>query len=450
MTPDQVVQAAHDAGLRLVRFLYTDNGGLIRGKATHTAFLAERLTTGMGLTRAMQAMNMLDALQTVEDATAVGEIRLVPDPDTFVILPYAPRTGAMLTDMQTYDGVIWDACPRGFLKRMRAQALRQGLVIQAAFENEFILVRPDGQGGYAPIDEGVCFGTIAFAESASMIDALLDAFEKQGIQVDAFYPEHGHGQQEMPIRHAPDVRAADNQVLYRETVRGVCRQHGWLASFAPKPFPHLTGSGCHLHFSAWDPGLQNNLFYSPDDRYNLSGLAYHFMAGVLEHLPGLLGLTTPSYNSFRRLQPHYWSSAFTAWGPDNREAAVRVVAGYRGREASSVNMELKASDASSNPYLALGGLIAAGLDGIARRLDPGEPALMDPGLYSDAERARRGIRRFPTNQAEALDALERDAVLMAALGPSLARSYLAVKRSEFKAFSEQDLAFEIKHHMYKF
>ena len=450
MLPEQVIQAVQAHTIRLVRFLYCDNGCTIRGKATHAAFLTERLTSGMGLTRAMQAMNMLDVLQPVEGLTAVGEIRLVPDPDTFVILPYAPHSAAMLTDMQTLDGQPWDACPRSFLKRMRDRAAEMGLTIQAAFENEFTLVRPDGQGGYAPIDEGVCFGTIAFDESAPIIDDIIAAFEAQGIQVDAFYPEHGHGQQEMPIRHAPDVRAADNQVLYRETVRGVSRQHGWLASFAAKPFPHLTGNGCHIHFSAWDNELQTNLFYSPTDPYGLSELAYHFMAGVLLHLPGLLALTAPSYNSYRRLQPHFWSSAYTAWGPDNREAGVRAASGYRGHESSSVNLELKASDPSNNPYLALGGLIAAGLDGVTRQLDPGPPALSDPGLYSEDERERRGIRRYPTTQAEALDALERDAVLMAALGPTLARSYLAVKRSEFKAFSEQDLAFELKHHLYKF
>jgi glutamine synthetase len=161
-------------------------------------------------------------------------------------------------------------------------------------------------------------------------------------------------------------------------------------------------------------------------------------------------LTAPSYNSYRRLQPHFWSSAFRAWGPDNREAAVRVVSGLWGHEAESVNLEMKASDPSNNPYLALGGLIAAGLDGLARELDPGEAVLVDPGSYSDEERAKRGIDRYPTTQAEALEALEGDDLLMEALGPVLSGSYLAVKRSENKAFSEADLAFEIKHHIHKF
>jgi glutamine synthetase len=155
-------------------------------------------------------------------------------------------------------------------------------------------------------------------------------------------------------------------------------------------------------------------------------------------------------NSYRRLQPHFWSSAFTAWGPDNREAAVRVPSAFPSDRAGSTNAELKASDSSSNPYLALGGLLAAGLDGVTRALAPGEPVLVDPATLSERERSERGIHRYPTTLAAALDRLERDPVLMAALGPTLARAYLAVKRSEAEAFSREDAAFETKHHFWKF
>ena len=161
-------------------------------------------------------------------------------------------------------------------------------------------------------------------------------------------------------------------------------------------------------------------------------------------------LTAPSVNSYRRLQPRFWSSAYTAWGPDNREAAVRVPSKRRGLEMESTNLELKPCDPSSNPYLALGGLLAAGLDGMERKLDPGEPALVDPDTLSQPERTRRGIRRLPTSLAEALDALERDEVLRAALGDTLAREYLVVKRSEVRGFEGKDVTFEIEHHFYKY
>jgi glutamine synthetase len=378
----------------------------------------------------------------------------VPDPESFVVLPYAPHSAAMTVDMLTLDRQPWAACPRSFLKRMIGRAAEQGFTVQAAFENEFSLLRPDDTGGaattYSPIDTGLCFSTISMTAAAEVIDGIIAALESQGIPIDAYYPELGHGQHELPIRHAPALRAADNQIWFRETVRNVAHQHGLLASLAPKPLPEQAGNGCHIHWSVWDVAGETNLLYNPDDRYLLSQIGYQFIAGVLAHLPGLLALTAPSYNSYRRLQPHFWSSAYTAWGPDNREAAVRIASGLFDRESTTVNLELKASDASNNPFLALGGLIAAGLDGVARQLMPGEPSLIDPGNFSEKERAERGIDRYPTTQAAALDALEQDEVLIEALGPLLSTSYLAVKRSEYAAFAAEDQAFEIQHHLHKF
>jgi glutamine synthetase len=193
-----------------------------------------------------------------------------------------------------------------------------------------------------------------------------------------------------------------------------------------------------------------NRLADPDGNAGLSGLARSAIAGVVAHLPGLLAMTTPSVNSFRRLQPHFWSSAYTAWGLENREAAVRVPTRYWDDEAGSTNLELKASDASANPYISLGGVMAAALDGIARGLDPGDPVNEDPGNLTDAERERRGIRRFPTTAQEALDELERDEVLMTALGDGLGVEYLKVRRAEAAAYAEKDEAFELDQHFFKY
>jgi len=252
------------------------------------------------------------------------------------------------------------------------------------------------------------------------------------------------------VRFADALRAADNQITVRETARGVALRHGLLASFAPKPFPDQAGNGSHIHFSLWRVSDGKNHFHDPKGRYGLSGAGDAFIGGVLTHLPALVALTAPSVNSYRRLQPRFWSSAYTAWGPDNREAAIRVPSKRRGLEMESTNLELKPCDPSNNPYLALGGLLAAGLDGIARKLDPGEPALVDPDTLSEAERKRRDIRRLPGSLADALDALEQDEVLRDALGATLAREYLAVKRSEVRGFRDKDVAFEIEHHFYKY
>ena len=447
---DRVTAQAEKAGVRLVRFLYTDNGGVTRGKATHIAHLRNRITDGIGLTKAMQAMNMMDQLAAVDGMGPVGEIRLVPDPETFKILPYAPNSAAMTVDMLNHDGSPWEACPRSFLKRQIAACAAEGFSTQAVFEIEFSLARKEADGAFVPLDEALCFATTGMTLSARVIDDIIAAFEAQGMGIDQYYPELGHGQQELPIRHADALRAADNQVYYRETVRNVAYNHGLYASLAPKPWADQAGNGAHIHFSLWDKAGRKNVMYDPRDEYGLSRLGYHFIAGILDHLPALLALTCPSVNSYRRLQPHFWSSAFAVWGPDNREAAVRVPSKFKSDPSGSTNAELKASDASSNPYLSLGGLLAAGLDGVRRKLTPPAPVLLDPGNYSDAEREALGIKRFPTSLGAALDNLEKDPVLMDALGPGLARSYIAVKRLEQETFSQHDTAFELKHHFWKF
>jgi glutamine synthetase len=230
----------------------------------------------------------------------------------------------------------------------------------------------------------------------------------------------------------------------RETIRGVAASLELLASLAPKPWPDTAGNGQHIHFSLWE-GARNRFY---DD--GLSALARAFIAGLLEHLPGLCGLTAPSFNSYHRIVPGSWAGAFRCWGLDNREAPVRVASPFRGAEEASTNAELKACDSSSNPYLALGGLIAAGLDGIERELEPPEPVAVDPLTLSGSERAGRGILPLPATQAEALDALAADGVLTGALGPVLSESYLAVRRSEWAAYSAEDAAFEQQGHFEKY
>ena len=451
MAMADVLSKLRTTDVQLVRFLYCDNAGVIRGKASHSDGLEGRMHGGIGLTVAMQAMNLLDQLQAVEGMGPVGEIRLIPDPDTFVVLPYAPRSGSMLADMQTRDGEPWAACPRSFLKRMIRRATEQGLQIKAAFEPEWSLaVRVDDR--YVPFDESLCFSTVGMQTAAVVIDEIVEALGKQGMRVEQYYPELGSGQQELSIGYTPALRAADNQILYRETVRSVAFKHGYFASFAPKPWPDQAGNGCHLHLSVWDPTGEENLFFDGRAPYQLGQLGRYFAAGLLAHLPGLIGLTCPSYNSYHRLQPSMWSSAFTCWGPDNREAAVRVASTYAGQEMRSINLELKSSDNSANPYIALGGVIAAGLDGINRQLELSDDQLMlaDPATLSVEEREERGIARLPESLSAALDALEADEVLTEALGPLLSTAYLAVRRSEWTAFSAQGSAFEHKHHFWKY
>ena len=455
----EAVARANAEGLELVRFLYVDHGGIIRGKAVAAEFLEERVASGIGHTVAMMAMSMLDSLQPVAGMGPVGEVRIKPDPSTLVPLPYAPGAAAMLADLVQQDGTPWEACARTFLKQAIEALAHEGYAMSAAFEPEFTLGRrePDLAGGpdrLVPADDSLCYSATGFHLAHEYAMELVRALNAQGLRVEHYYPELGHGQQEVSIRHAPALRAADNHVLYRETVRGVAFRRGMWASLAPKPIPDQAGNGTHLHASLTDLADDGSagraqVFADPQDRYGLSATGYHFIGGVLAHLPALVALTCGSVNSYRRLQPQFWSSAYTCYGMDNREAAVRICSPLRGDASSSVNLELKPSDSSANPYLALGGFIYAGLDGIQRKLDPGEPVSVDPATMSRAEREAVGARRLPRTLTEALDALAADELLTGAMGPLRSAAYLAVKRSEAVAFAEHDAAWECFHHFTK-
>jgi glutamine synthetase len=446
----RVLERVEVDGVELIRFLYADHGGVIRGKAAGRRRLADRLGTGIGHTVAMMAMSMLDHLQPVEGMGPVGEVRIVPDPATFVLLPYAPGAAAMVSDLRQVDGSPWAACPRTFLKDAVAALETEGYALVAAFEPEFTLGRrlPGPAGGpdrLVPIDDSLCYATPGFDAAHDYAMRLVRAMEAQGLLVEHYHPELGAGQHELSIRPATALKAADNHILYRETVRGVAFRMAMWASLAPKPILGEAGNGAHLHVSLWDPALERNLF--ADGRGGLSGLARGFMAGVLHHLPGLTALTCASVNSYRRLRPQTWASAYGCYGADNREAAVRICSPMAGDVEASTNLEIKPSDSTANPYLSLGAVIHAGLDGIRRGLDPGEAVEVDPATLTDEERARLGVKRLPASLGEALDALEADELLMEALGPLRRDAYLAVKRSEVADFAGEDEAFETFQHL---
>jgi len=443
----EVVRQVNEADLRLVRFLWCGNDGTVRAKASSRHGLKGRMGSGIGVTVAMNAMNGLDQLQAVAGMGPVGEIRLVPDPETFRVLPYAPRTGAMLVDQRALSGEPAPVDQRAFLRRMTARLAERGRRLQVAFENEFALAVLADRS-YVPIDASLCFSTIGMTAAQDYADALVGALDAQDITLEQYYTELGHGQQEISTAHRPALQAADEQLLVRETIRGVAAGHGLVASLAPKPWPDGAGNGCHIHFSLWDG--ERNSFYDASAADRLSAEGRAFLAGVLEHLPGLCGLAAPSYNSYRRIVPRYWAGAFVCWGHDNREAPLRLPSVFQGMEEASTNIELKAADASCNPYLAVGGLIAAGLDGLERDLEPPEPVEVDPATIAADERDRSGIRPLPVTQEQSLHALAADAVLIDALGPVLAQSYLAVRHSEWEAYSVEDETFEQQGHFLKY
>lgn len=433
---DDIIRHLNEHAVRFVRMLWCDNANVVRGKAVHVGALARHMDHGVGISPAQQAVPaMYDAPVPGSGLGPVGEVRLVPDWRTMHALPYAPGSVRVLGDMML-DGAPWALCPRDFCKRMVAEAAAAGLEVRAAFENEFYLLRSEGDS-IKPFDETLFASTLSMDGAAAVIGDIADALHEQGIEVEQYYPESGPGQQELTISHAAGVDAADRQIAFRETVRGVAMRHGLKASFLPKIFARNAGSGCHLHLSLWSKGV--NVF-SGDGPHGVSKKGEAFMAGVLAHLPALMAITTPSCNSYRRLQPHAWSGAFQCWGVDNREAALRLPTSPGG---PSTNFELKTVDASSNPYLALGAVIACGLDGIRRKTRLPAPVAVDPGDLTDRERKKQGIEPLPCTLEHALQALGKDKVLLGALGAPLAQAFTAVRKAEWEALHEVALEDEV-------
>lgn len=435
-----ILETLRMQSIRFVRVVWCDNANVIRGKAIHYDALPGRIDVGVGLSAAQQAIPiMVDAIAPNSGLAPVGEVWLIPDWSTLRPLPYAPGHARVIGDM-VHNQAPWPWCGRQFLRRMIQQAADLGLEIQAVFEPEFYLLRQIA-GEINPADQTAFAATLGMDYQQSVMDAIADALTDQGIAIEQYYPESGPGQQELSIHYAPALQAADQHLIYRETVHAVAHRHGLVASFLPKIFAQTAGSGCHLHLSLWQGG-ENITPAGAEQPGKLSPTARAFVAGLLDHLPALMAITTPSTNSYRRLQPHFWSGAFRTWGYDNREAAVRIPS--NPTLPSPTHIELKTVDGAANPYLALGCAIAAGLDGLRRHLDLGEPAQIDPGSLSPAERDIKGWDRLPPDLNTAITHFANDTVLQDTLGNPLATALLAIRRMEWEAMHTLSLEEEVR------
>ncbi len=423
----------------MLRILWCDNANLIRGKALRVDPSQRSHTPPpfVSITEAAQAFPVTrDAPVAATGLGPVGSVILLADLSSLVPLPYTSGHWSVMGDMLK-EGKPWSCCPRSFLKRMTATARQAGLEIQAAFENEFYLLK-DYQTREST-DATSFASALAMNINEPVIDDIVRALTQQGLTVEQYYPESGPGQQEITVRHDTALRACDQQIVFRETVRAIARKHGLVASFLPKVYTDSTGSGCHLHLSLWHDG--EDALSDHTGMYGLSSLARCFIAGLLRHLPALMALTTPTVNSYRRIQPFGWSGAFQCWGVENKEAAVRAI---RDADNDIRHVEFKVIDASSNPYLALGVIIAAGLDGVEQELSLNKPVQVDPGRLTAREREAANIHSLPSNLQEALACLEGDAVILDALGEDLVRSYIGVKQAEREALEGLTLDSELE------
>ena len=272
--------------------------------------------------------------------------------------------------------------------------------MKAAFENEFNLLKPSEDGkGVSPVDTTVYAATLSMDINHAIMMDIFDTLTQQGVEIEQYYPESAPGQQEISITYTDAMNAANQQIVLRESVKAVAHKHQLIASFVPKIFPDKAGNGTHIHLSLHESD-GTNITPSETNPNELSEISKHFIAGMLEHLPALMAITVPSTHSYRRLQPSTWSGAYQVWGCANRESAIRVP--MNPSPPNPTHFELKTADASANPYLALGAVIAAGLDGVHRKLTLPPPTQFDPSLLSEQERREKNIRFLPRNLGESL------------------------------------------------
>jgi glutamine synthetase len=405
-----------------VRFMFVDHAGIPKTKAVHRDGFERRARAGVGLAKGVLALDPSGMLHPESGLSPVGECRLVPDLSTLVPLPFARSQATVACDMMEPDATTpWDGCPRSALKRVLGRLGERGYGSLASYEAEFYVWGPEG-----PLDRTPYAASFALTTAADFVAELAETLEEMGVRPEQCHAEVGHGNLEISVGEAEALAAADRRVQVLEAIRGVAHRMGLETTMAPKPYLEGAGNGHHLHMSLYENGAP--VLFDPSGA--LSGPGSGFVAGLLEHLPAVMAFTAASPNSYQRLAPGMWSSVYAAYGLDNREAAVRIASPVAGAESATANVELKPMDVTANPYLALAAVLAAGMDGMDRNLDPGEPASVDPATLSDEERASKGIYPLPASLDEALDALERDRVLIEALGEPLVRTHLAVGRAQ--------------------
>ena len=378
-----------EARVRFLRLGWVDSAGVLRTQAVSSARAAAMSAEGLGVVSGVQALPVFaDIVQPGLGIGAIGQVWLRPDLGTLRVLPWQPTHASTLGAFVTRDGSPWPFCPRTALLRAIARLERAGLALQAAFEHEFLLLRRR-DGALEHFEESHYASAHGLNRAGPVLDAIAQALESQGVPVRAMLKEAGT----QPVRAVHRARrAAARRRSLRGRARDDRRRGGATRPRRDLPalvFADEAGSGWHIHFSLWRDGRNLTGAGSGD---GLGAEARAFVGGIHAHLPALLALTTPTPNSFRRQRPGAWAGVYRVWGYDHKEAPLRVPT---ERQGAPTNVELKASDASANPYLSLAGLIAAGLDGIERGLDLPPPVDFDPGQLSDAERAARGIERLP-------------------------------------------------------
>ncbi|MFE1755743.1 type I glutamate--ammonia ligase [Streptomyces anandii] len=427
-----------ERGVHGVVLAYVDTAGVTRVKTVPAAKLPAAAAWGVGMSPVFDTFLAHDSIVTTDVlGSPDGDLRLYPDLDQLAVLSAQPGWAWAPVDRITQEGEPHPGCSRTFLRRVVTDAGRRGLTFRAGIEIEWAFgLESAPEGEFVPAVSGPAYGAVRQVELSDCTADLLAALAAQGVDVEQLHPEYAAGQFEVSFGALDPVAAADRSVLVRQTVRAVARRHGLRVSFSPAVQARGVGNGGHVHLSVWRDG--RNLHSGGDRRYGMTAEAESFAAGLLARLPALTAVTAPSPASRLRLKPSQWAGVFTAWGRETREAAVRIVTGIHGIRDRAANLEVKPVDLAANPYLALGCLIAAGLDGMDGSAVLPEETTGDPARLGESEAAARGVRRLPASLAESVAAFRADEVLRGALGPVLADAVTAVREGEIAAVEGLD------------
>ncbi|WP_312912539.1 type I glutamate--ammonia ligase [Natronosalvus caseinilyticus] len=427
-TEQAVLDEIEEKGVDFLRLQFTDILGVVKNVAVPARQAEKAFTEGIYFDG-----SSIEGFVRIQES----DMRLVPDPDTFAILPWRQSgesaSARMICDVyNTSTGDPFEGDPRYILKRAIDRAQDLGYSINAAPEPEFFLFEEDEEGGATTEtnDAGGYFDLAPKDLASDVRRDIIYGLESMGFEVEASHHEVAEGQHEINFEYDDALTTADNVGTFRTVVRAIAAQHGYHATFMPKPIPRINGSGMHTHISLFTEGGEN-AFHDGDDEFNLSSTAKSFLAGVLEHAPAITAIANPIVNSYKRLVPGYEAPVYVAWSDRNRSALIRRPA---ARVPAASRIELRSPDPSCNPYLALAVMIHAGLDGIENDLEAPDPVRENIYEFDGKKREEYGIETLPTNLGEAVDALEADEVIYDALGDHVGPKFVEAKRQEFEEY----------------
>lgn len=447
-TVEDIRKASKERGVEFYFAQFVDMYARPSAKLIPAAYLDDLVTDGAGF--AGFAAGEIGQIPSDPDIAAIPDLR------SFTPVPWQGNLARFACDVHV-DGEEWPYDPRTILRRQLAKARARGFEFNMGLELEYFLLRDDGRGGIQladPLDdlEKPCYDLKGLTRNYDFLTTISKWVNELGWENYANDHEDANGQFEQNFKYSDALTSCDRGIFFRYMVHTLAQSQGKLATFMPKPFSHLTGNGCHFHMSLWDG--DRNLFLDENDPrgFGLSELAYNFIGGLKKHAKAYIGVTASTVNSYKRLKVGAptsgatWSPVYVSYGYNNRSQMLRIPGPGR--------IEDRTIDGSCNPYLAATVVLAAGLDGIENKLDPGEP---NPGnLYemSEAELTRRGVELLPGNLLDAMRELERDDVLREALGRGRDEDYIdyfvRVKRDEWRRYHEQVTPWEIKEYLTRF